>query len=193
MCGRYFIDSGMYRELERWFRLEVVKRIHGDIHPSEIAPVIDGGNKAPVVRELAWGLPRYGGNGLIINARAESVWEKPAFRDGIRDGRCVIPASCFYEWDRSRNMATFKSHGSWPLYMAGFHQMTELGERFVIITTRANDSVKTVHHRMPLLLSREEVGDWIYDSRYAGQALDKVPEMLDKEMTYEQLSLFDTL
>ena len=52
--------------------------------------------------------------------------------------------------------------------MAGFHQMTELGERFVIITTRANDSVKTVHHRMPLLLSREEVGDWIYDSRYAG-------------------------
>lgn len=77
--------------------------------------------------------------------------------------------------------------------MAGFHQMTELGERFVIITTRANDSVKTVHHRMPLLLSREEVGDWIYDSRYAGQALDKVPEMLDKEMTYEQLSLFDTL
>lgn len=193
MCGRYFIDSGMYRELGEWLHLEAVLQRKGDIHPSEQAPVIIGGAKTPVLAQMAWGLPRYSGKGLVINARAETVWEKTAFKKGIQDGRCVIPASRFYEWDRAKNKAVFKSRTRSALYMAGFHQMTELGERFVIITTRANDSVKTVHHRMPLLLSREEVGDWIYDSRYAGQALDKVPEMLDKEMTYEQLSLFDTL
>ena len=193
MCGRYFIDSGMYRELGEWLHLKAVVQRNGDIHPSEQAPVIIGGPKMPELAGMTWGLPRYSGKGLVINARAETVWEKTAFKKGIQDGRCVIPASRFYEWDRAKNKAVFKSRTRSVLYMAGFHQMTELGERFVIITTRANDSVKTVHHRMPLLLSREEVGDWIYDSRYAGQVLDKVPEMLDKEMTYEQLSLFDTL
>ena len=64
----------------------------------------------PCIRaeRMAWGFPRFDGKGLIINARAESVRERPAFRDSVEQRRCVILARGFYEWNRSREKFTYE-------------------------------------------------------------------------------------
>ena len=76
---------------------------------------------------MSWGFRQFTGSGLIINARAESVIDKPMFRDSILQRRCVIPASWFYEWNRKKEKVTFKQEDSSILFMAGFYQKYEEG------------------------------------------------------------------
>ncbi len=137
------------------------------------------------------GRDRQKGNGLYINARAETALVKPTFRDSVRYRRCIIPARHFYEWDPEKNKVTFLKENDAPMYMAGFYDLYDGEDRFVILTTQANPSVSPVHPRMPLILERDEVKPWIFSRAETPDLLDRRPGELLHQQEYEQQRLFD--
>ncbi len=192
MCGRYYVDDDTAREIERVVRrigADMKMKVVRDIHPSEAAPVILNQNDQLAVRMMNWGFPQQQSKGLVINARAESVADKRVF-SSIYSRRCIIPAKHYYEWDADRNKAVFSRQDNRTLYMAGFYNLMDGLDRFVIITTAANESVLRVHDRMPLILAEEDIEDWIFDDRFWQHALKFVPMQLQRFQQYEQQSLF---
>ncbi|MFW2542135.1 SOS response-associated peptidase [Primorskyibacter sp. 2E107] len=123
---------------------------------------------------MRWGfLPHWykatNGGPLLINARAETIAEKPAFKAACRERRCLIPASGFYEWtkdeDGNRLPWYIQPSGEGPLVFAGVWQDWERdGEAHrtcAIVTCAANDHVSKIHHRMPVILSPEDWAKWL--------------------------------
>ncbi len=194
MCGRFYVDSETARGIERVIQ-DVRRQLHvpvsGDVHPSEHALVIAGEGAGLCAKTMSWGFEPYQGNGLIINARAESVLQKPMFSGSVLQRRCAIPAGHFYEWNRMKEKAVFKRDRSSIMYMAGVYQRFQDEERFVILTTAANDSVRPVHDRMPVILEEEELSKWIFDEIYMRHVLTRVPVRLERKQEFEQLSFIE--
>lgn len=203
MCGRYYVDDDTAKEIEKLVRqadeklrrasAAAIKRISStDIHPSEEAPVLLAEDGGLACVWLWWGFPMQQGQkkGLVFNARCESAAEKPFFRDGIRHRRIAVPATAFYEWDKSKTKYTFQKQDRKVLFMAGCCRYYSDGEHFVILTTDANSSMQPVHNRMPLLLEEAEVRDWILDSGRTDSLLRKIPPLLDRAADFEQMSFF---
>ena len=193
MCGRYYIDSDMENEIEKVVH-DIDGRIHqgrflGDIRPTDVAPVIEMSNQRLKLNTSRWGYPLSKGKSLVINARVESVMDKPAFRDGIRYHRLLIPASGFYEWNSMKEKNIFSRSDETVLYIAGFCDWFENERRFVILTTAANDSMIKVHDRMPLIIEKEQFTDW-FDNDRMEAILHQKPVMLKRQAEYEQQSLF---
>ena len=197
MCGRYHFSAELLDEIrdvteQKDWKLELGV-LDRDIHPGDTAPVItaagDQGGSLRACRQK-WGYPGPGGKGLVFNARSESVFEKRMFRDSVSMRRAVVPVSWFYEWNKNKEKFTFTKEGSRILFLAGFYGRYEDGEHFVILTTQANASMAPVHSRMPLVLEREQVRDWILDSAKTKELLGQEPPQLDRDCEYEQQTLF---
>lgn len=190
MCGRFYVNEGMRQELEEVFQtlgghFKDLRTGTGDIHPSEKALVFMDREGLDAGR-MNWGFSLPGEKRLIINARAESVLEKPLFRDSAFKRRCVIPAAGFYEWNRFKEIVSFYRADGKILYLAGIWNYFQDGERFTILTVRPNESVASVHNRMPLVLEQDEIGDWMSDNKKAGKLLSKIPAPLTRHQEYEQ-------
>ncbi|MDO5345763.1 MAG: SOS response-associated peptidase [Lachnospiraceae bacterium] len=193
MCGRYYVDDGTAREIEK-----VVRKVEagllfqkaGDVYPSQAAPVLTGRSGELTVELMNWGFPRYQSKGLLINARAETVLERKTFRESVLHRRCIIPAGHFYEWDAQKEKVQFQREDDPVLYMAGFYNRFQDMDRFMIITTQANASVAPVHERMPLVLEQSELEAWVYDDAFLSFALTKEPAQLRPYREFEQQSLF---
>ena len=198
MCGRFYVDDETAKEIQKLVRkidaqLKKAKLV-GDVHPTEIAAVIEAENRELRATAKRWGFPGFGNQKVLINARAETVMEKRMFRDNVQYRRIVIPAAGFYEWNQAKEKATFSAEAAEQgrariLYMAGFYGNFEGEDRFIILTTEANESMKDVHHRMPLILEQDEVGAWLCDESRLGSFLKKRPGQLRKTMEYEQQRL----
>ena len=195
MCGRYYVDDDTAREIEKVVR-EVDEKLRrerrGDIYPSQSATVITGRKPHLFAEEMSWGFPQYQTKGLLINARAETALERKSFRDSVMHRRCIIPAKQFYEWDPDKNKVTFLRENQPVLFMAGFYNRFQDDNHFIILTTQANESVSPVHHRMPLILDRSELEDWVYEDTFLEYALHKKPPQMARRQDYEQQSLFLT-
>ena len=76
------------------------------------------------------------------------------------------------------------------LYMAGFYDRYQDEDRFVILTTEANDSMRPVHDRMPLILERDEIHKWLNEDQMVEDFLQKTPALLERRVEYEQINLF---
>lgn len=106
---------------------------------------------------------------LLINARAESVAEKPAFREACRTRRCLIPATGFYEWAKTADDVRlpwyFERKDQTPVVFAGIWQRWDKGDAplasFAIVTTGANEAISGIHHRMPVVLSPQDWALWL--------------------------------
>ena len=97
---------------------------------------------------------------VLLNARAESLWEKPAFREAARGRRCLIPASGFYEWarvGRARLPWLFQLREAEPFFLAGIWE----GDGCAIVTTEPNELMRPVHGRMPAIIAVEDAGAWL--------------------------------
>ena len=220
MCGRYLIDDEAYADiLQILHDLNAAKDrvysenvnagefIRGEVFPTNIAPVIENGE----IIAVKWGFPHWKNTGVIINARSETALEKRMFGKPLRERRCVIPSSGFYEWShrndlgrggkrKAKDKYLFRRPGEHMLYMAGmvskFHDA--LGEEysaFTILTTAANDSVAPIHDRMPVILAADEVDPWINDNGFMeyvlhrpGPELSSVIEGAKDSADYEQLT-----
>lgn len=178
----------LVQNLDRRFKRGIDQKTA--VFPSQKAIVIMGKDRCLEGEQMIWGFPRFDGRGLMINARAETALERRSFRESILNRRCVIPAKGFWEWNQSKERFAFERPDSETLFMAGCYDCFEGQERFVILTTEANPSVKPVHERMPLVLERSELEDWVTDDSSPEYFLHKTPVLLKREAEYEQMRLF---
>ena len=139
-----------------------------------------GEGEAPAVTKLRWGLvPRWAKDSRVglrmINARSETVHEKPAFRSAFRRRRCVIPASGWFEWRREggekqpywirpANAETFSIAGLWERWEGGEHPL----ETFTVLTTAASPALADIHHRQPVIVEAGDVDEWLDPESPAG-------------------------
>lgn len=104
-------------------------------------------------------------NSPLINARAETVWEKPSFNSLIRSNRAIIPINGFYEWKRSgKTKTTYYIHPSKgaALALAALYQTSKEGIlQCCVITTSSNGTVLPIHNRMPVILDPENMQSWL--------------------------------
>ena len=191
MCSRYYIDPDMMDEISTVVQNTNgrIRLTQGDIRPTDAAPVIGQSGHGLELDMCRWGYPMSKGKNLVINARSETVLDKPSFQNGILYHRLLIPASGFYEWNSLKEKSTFTRSDSSVLYMAGFCDWFENERRFVILTTTANDSMKKIHDRMPLILEREQISDW-FDNSKMPVLLYQTSTLLNRQTEYEQQSLF---
>ena len=201
MCGRYFFGNRTADEVEKELGLRPgsISPRPGDATPGMILPGIvrrrngaqshDSESQATDTRDLFWGLTSRD-NKLIINARAESVLDKPMFSDSFSNRRCLLPAAGFYEWDKTKTKFIFKRPDGKPMYLAGFYDLNEGKDSFVILTTSPNSSMEPVHDRMPVMIEAANAQDYLQDTSAAMDLLKEPMPLLDRSTDYEQLSLF---
>ena len=193
MCSKYYIDSDIEDELEKVVsdvdQQSCQKCCAGDICPTDMAPIIEKTDQGLKLSTCKWGYLLSKGKNLVINARVETVMDKPAFQNGILYHRILVPASRFYEWNHLKEKNSFTKPDAATLYIAGFCDWFENERRFVILTTVANDSMVKVHDRMPLILEKEQMEDW-FNNEKMKTILRQVPARLKRHAEYEQQSLF---
>jgi putative SOS response-associated peptidase YedK len=175
MCGRYsliFID-----DLGKRFRIfdpTLGIRSHFNIAPSQMMPVIVHQHGKAGMVMMQWGLiPRMAKNPEkslhSINAKAETLAEKPMFRSLLQNQRCLVPASGFYEWKkegprkipfyiRLKDTSLFAFAG---LYDTWYDSNTISHTTYTLVTTQANELVAPLHDRMPVILKRGDEERWL--------------------------------
>ena len=184
MGGRYQLADQDNDEVEEIIR-EVQRNIDGgapiktgEIYPSNVVPVY----QKEGLKALSWGFPKWNCKGLIINARSETAAEKNMFSKALRERRCVIPATGFFEWARvsgkAKDKYIFKVPGQRLLYMAG----TANGENFVIFTRTANQYM-TIHDRMPVILEAAEMDAWLRDDQFIAELFGRDGAVLEMKLS----------
>jgi len=179
MCGRYTL-SVPPQELLTLFSLHELPTLipRYNIAPTQQIPIVrcinEQGSPQNQLHQVRWGLipawSQSGGDGKpLINARSETIGEKPSFREGYQKRRCLVPASGFYEWERSGTQKqpyyvgltkwrTFAMAGIWEQWRSPTGEIVQSG---CILTTEANPVLKPFHHRMPVILSPEDYTTWL--------------------------------
>ena len=184
MCGRYaFVPEDMepavLQAIQQMNRTE--QPAVGDVRPGDTPAVLVMEAGTPKARIMRWGMPLPEEKRLVINARAESVEEKGMFAGLMRENRCLLPATLYYEWNRSAAHTRMKIRSGKGIYMAGLYRrsMEAAAEwEFVVITKPASDDVSGVHDRMPLILpDRASRRAWLRDERAAREILHTPPEV----------------
>jgi putative SOS response-associated peptidase YedK len=156
-----------------------------NIAPSREVPVVTAEGTARSGRLMRWGfVPAWrrgeaAGVRAIINARGETIAEKPSFRRAWREGRCLVPATAFYEWQVDASVPrravskrpwaigpSDEAAGALPWAFGGIWQSTETAEGeaaegFAIVTVAASAALRPIHDRMPVLLDRDAWSRWL--------------------------------
>ena len=177
MCGRYTQTAKLQDLMDRFGidepDFELAPRYN--LAPSQDAPVVGVNPNTPDTRTLRlmrWGLVPYHGRDAakpIINARAETLAQRPAFRWLLPRRRCLVPADGFYEWRKEGRMRTpmrftlrsaevFAFAGLWDRWLQP--DGTPL-HSFTIVTTSPNSLLERVHDRMPAILRPEDEAKWL--------------------------------
>lgn len=192
MCGRFVteIPVDVLTQILATIACEPVKARY-NIAPTQHALVVrQRPNGERVGQHLRWGLiPSWSKDAAsgakLINARAETVAEKPSFRAAYRARRCVVPISGFYEWAKEGKRPFYLRPTQGPLFaLAGIWERWapeggEAVDTFSIITTAANGLMQRIHDRMPVILGLGDVGAWLNRETPAeevGQLLRPCPE-----------------
>lgn len=168
MCGRFSLAAQAERIVTAFAVAIPEYRPHYNIAPGQnIFTVVHQGGQRQAAY-LRWGfVPRWAKDlhRSMINARAETIMDKPAFRQSFQQRRCLIPADGFFEWQRQENVklpyfiTLTKSH---PFAFAGIWEHRAELVSCAIITTAANAAVRPVHHRMPVMLTEaSEYEQWL--------------------------------
>jgi len=176
MCGRYTltVDASVLAEL---FDLEPLTELQPryNIAPTQTVPIV----RLDRHQNREWAMARWGlvpswakevsTGGRLINARAETVAEKPSFRAAFKSRRCLVPADGFYEWTkvsggkqphhiRFAHRGPFAFAGLWERWT---HDDADPVESCTILTTEANELMVPLHHRMPVILPVQQYGVWL--------------------------------
>ena len=176
MCCRYLLLHEHLKQLLEKLGLkpsaEFLSRYN--ITPGVSLPSVRKAPRHPQleVTTLHWGLiPTWAKSNAtpLVNARAESLSEKPSFRDAFARRRCVLPASGFFEWEaigRTRKPWLFRRRDEAPFFLAGLWEPSIAGSQteeptFAVVTTEPNELMRPVHHRQPLVLNEKAAATWL--------------------------------
>jgi putative SOS response-associated peptidase YedK len=178
VCGRFTI--GEIKDLLPRFSVESpvadMPRPRYNIAPTQDVPIIIRRSPNQLIM-MRWGLIPFWSKdekvgSKLINARAETVAERPAFRTSVKDKRCLVPTTGFYEWkDTGKGKVPYLARRTDEklFAMAGLydHWKDPYGKEvlsFTIITTAANELMADIHDRMPVILAREDESEWLEPS-----------------------------
>lgn len=187
MCTRFYIEpeTDEIREYleeakrsrlgDRFMRAGSQVLTSGEIRPTNVVPVIASGRDRKIgAFPMRWGFLVPGGS-LVVNARTETAASKPTFRDAWKSHRCIIPASWYYEWEHTKTPAgkvktgdkyAIQPRGEKMTWLCGLYRMEEGFPVFAVLTKEPTEYLKGIHDRMPLILPKDMIREWIRpDSR----------------------------
>lgn len=202
MCGRYSLFADFRKIEDRFgeatFEIDEYEPNYNIAPSQQVLAVINDGSKNRL-GHLKWGLvPPWAKDAKIgfkmINARAETVHEKPSFREALKKKRCLIVADSFYEWKRNderkvpmrikmKNDELFAMAGLWETWK---DPKGELVHTCTILTTEPNGLMSSIHDRMPVILKPEDEATWLDSSI---QDVEKLKHLLHP---FKEESLMDT-
>lgn len=207
MCGRFTmsIDSEDLRTQLALGQMPLDWEKRYNIAPSQDVPTVPFSGSRDVVW-MKWGLVPFWAKDpsigyKMINARAETVAEKPSYRNSFRNKRCLILADGFYEWRKNGKFSIpfyFQLEGGEPFAFAGLWDDWENKgvsslpglpglTTCTLITTDANEDVKPVHPRMPVILTKDTMWDWL-DENNPVALLNLLKPLPDGSLTAHQVS-----
>ena len=192
MCGR-FTNSAKQKDIETEFKVGRLNNVSFDarynIAPSQMIDAVLETDAERILTALKWGLiPSWAKDDSIgnkmINARAETLAEKPSFKNAFKSRRCISPASGFYEWAKkgagAKQPFYFYLNGKEVFGFAGLweewtdKENGEVVETCTIITTEANEVLEPVHDRMPVILKPESYDQWLDEKEKNTDRLQKL-------------------
>ena len=207
MCGRYSVltedEIVEVRQIIKDISLKLAKDNLGDfegnfgeIAPTNAAPVITAADGEIAFEYAKFGFLRWDGKGVIINARSESVKDKAMFKNHIQTGRCIVPASGYFEWKnmdkKTKQKHLIKDRQGNLLFMAGLYRDGKSGREFVIITKSPFGDVTEIHDRMPVILHTDKLESWLDGTMPIDELASLDYECIVdtcEEPSFEQLSL----
>ncbi|WP_071458486.1 SOS response-associated peptidase [Bacillus massilinigeriensis] len=212
MCGRFTLTASMDEILDRFdaqaFLEEEIYSPSYNIAPSQSVLAIINDGKANRLGFLKWGLiPPWAKDKSIgykmINARAETIAEKPSFRKAFQKKRCLIIADSFYEWrrneDKTKTPMRITLKGENLFAMAGLWEQWKSPEgksiySCSVITTTPNELMAGIHDRMPVILKPEDEQTWLNPENSDAKALSQLLLPLDHNRmeAYEVSSLVNS-
>ena len=174
MCGRYMLARDA-QSLAEEFGIEAPERLapRYNIAPTQPALIVREVDKRRVATLVRWGLVPFWADDIaignrMINARAETVAEKPAFRAAFRRRRCLVPADGYYEWQtrdgrkqpyliKPADGGCFALAGLWEHWQRDGNEL----ETMSLLTCAANQALSAIHDRMPVVIARADYGTWL--------------------------------
>ena len=142
----------------------------GEIRPTNVVPVIASGrNRKTGAFPMRWGFQIPGGS-LVVNARSETAATKPTFRDAWRSHRCIVPASWYYEWEHTKTPAgkpktgdkyAIQPRNEQMTWLCGLYRMEDGFPVFTVLTREPTQYLRQIHDRMPLILPKYMIQEWI--------------------------------
>jgi putative SOS response-associated peptidase YedK len=189
MCGRFTLFTTA-QDLARQFEVEIDRYLtpRYNIAPSQpIFAIRQNEANKRIIDVMQWGLiPSWvkdlnSWKGNLINARVETIAEKPSFKGAYYNRPCLIPASGFYEWSKEKQPHYFQVGESQLFALAGVWEFWSHGEdelvTCTIITTKANSVAAKVHHRMPVIIQPEDYALWLGELNERKQLLANLPKV----------------
>ena len=143
----------------------------GEVFPTNlVAAVATNRQMQPAVFPMLWGFTIQGRKTAIVNARTETAAEKPNFRESWKTHRCIVPASWYYEWQHvsaedgkgtAKTKYAIQPKDASITYLCGLYRIENRLPCFVILTREPSADVAHIHDRMPLILPKEAINDWV--------------------------------
>ena len=144
---------------------------NGEVRPTDIVPVIAPNAKGiKSAFPMQWGFLAVNNKRAIFNARTETANQKPTFRDAWKSHRCIIPASYYFEWQhfkspdgkkRTGDKFIIQPTGCTSTWLCGLYRIENGYPVFVILTQEPTNELAKIHDRMPLILPKNKIDDWI--------------------------------
>jgi putative SOS response-associated peptidase YedK len=170
MCGRFSLSTGLTTLKEKFqFNFTDETKPRYNIAPSQSILTVVQNDNDRVGKQMRWGLIPFWAKDIkigykMINARAETIDEKPAYKHPFQKQRCLILADGFYEWKKQgkeKQPYRFKLKNGEPFAFAGLWDRWETLYSCTIITTKPNNLTKEVHDRMPVILPKDTYDLWL--------------------------------
>lgn len=180
MCGKFYYMASTISSKEK-------DENKIDMSPGQDICVLLVFKNRIIKTKLHWGYTLPMKKDLIINARCETILDKKIFKEDMLYRRCVVLAKGFYQKDATNHQVSFATDDD-IIYMAGIYRQKE--KEVVIITTEANEVMKPVHDRMPLILPKSKVKPWLTDQKEAIKLLKEKNDHLKIISGHFQQALF---
>ena len=198
MCGAYgFLGtSGFQKSVNLLLRYQLDNNIKPEdgwnIRPSMKALIITRNSPNTGVMSTFGYKPPWSESMMLINAKSETVAELPTYKKMFRESRCLVPASYFFEWQKSEGMKQpycIKVKNNNAFSFAGLYN----DQGFVIITTKPNELMEPIHNRMPVILTEKEEEEWLNHDTSEDRLISMLtPFPADKMEAYPVSSLVNS-